>query len=491
MPDLPMRPTHNLPLGGGLRRDAIYLGREPLPGWRGGDKVTYGGPLHHILVGPNGVGKGMRVLAPNLLTMEDKSIVVLDPKGQLAAMTASFRQQVSDVKIIDPFGVLKELTSKYPAEFAPLIDAGLVESAGFNPLASLDPHSSTFYDNAAVISDAMIKIQGKEPHWTESAQGLATGLIMWERLKAGKKASLENVRFMLTEANRFKDFLGLDGKLHKRKVAGLSVTADKMVKEGGFAIASLAARFATERTNNEMEGVRSTADTQTRWLLSQPVSADLKKNGVDFSLLKTGQRPMTVYIVLPSDRLEDHSIWLRLVVSDALRACMTAGGRRVLFMLDEFAALGHLSIIQKLFSVTRDYRVQLMPVLQGLEQLSKLYPDRWNTMLGSAGVVQSFRATDKVTAEWFSKRSPPRTVTALGYNEGSGLTQSGMNSNSGLSFNQLEKPTIQPHQMFGMSDDQSIAYFMGYANPGVFVMPHLKQMNLQWARALKNPYYHD
>jgi type IV secretion system protein VirD4 len=457
-----------MPLGGGLRRDAIYIGREVLPDWRGGNRVTYGGPLHHILVGPNGVGKGMRVLAPNLLTMEDKSIVVMDPKGQLAAMTANFRQQVSDVRIIDPFGVLKELTSKYPAEFAPLIEAGLVESVGFNPLASLDPDSNTFYDNAAVISDAMIKIQGKEPHWTESAQGLATGLIMWERLKAGKKASLEHVRFMLTEADRFGEFVGLDGKLHKRKIAG-----------------------ATERTNNEMEGVRSTADTQTRWLLSQPVSADLKKNGVDFSLLKTGARPMTVYIVLPSDRLEDHSIWLRLVVSDALRACMTAGGRRVLFMLDEFAALGHLSIIQKLFSVTRDYRVQLMPVLQGLEQLSKLYPDRWNTMLGSAGVVQSFRATDKVTAEWFSKRSPPRTVTALGYNEGSGLTQSGMNSNSGLNFNQIEKPTIQPHQMFGMPDNQSIAYFMGCANPGIFVMPHLKQMKLQWARALKNPYYHD
>lgn len=491
MSNLPAVPTPNVPLGGGARRDAIYLGREFVPDGRGGEKVTYGGPLHHILVGPNGVGKGMRMLAPNLLTMEDKSIVVMDPKGQLAAMTASFRQQVSDVKIIDPFGVLQELTRQYPMDFFPLSEAGLVESVGFNPLASLDPRSDTFYDNAAVISDAMIKIQGKEPHWTESAQGLATGLIMWERLTAGKKASLEHVRFMLTQADRYKESIGLDGKLHKRKIAGLSVTADKMVKEGGFAIASLAARFATDRTNNEMEGVRSTADTQTRWLLSAPVSADLKKSGVDFSLLKTGKRPMTVYIVLPSDRLEDHSVWLRLVVSDALRACMTAGGRRVLFMLDEFAALGHLSIIQKLFSVTRDYRVQLMPILQSLEQLSKLYPDRWNTMLGSAGVVQSFRATDKVTAEWFSKRSPPRTITALGYNEGSGSTQSGTNSNSGLNFSQIEKPTIQPHQMFGMPDDMSVAYFMGSANPGVFVMPHLTQMTLQWARALKNPYYHD
>ena len=484
-------------LGGGPKTDAIYLGREFVQmqhgnSWItvGGEKVTYGGPLHHVLIGPNGVGKGMRVLAPNLLTIEGKSIVVLDPKGQLATMTAAFRQHVSEVKIIDPFGVIAGLVREHPREFAPLIEAGLVESVGFNPLASLDPRpdSPLFYDDAAVISDALIKIQGNDPHWTESAQGLVTGLVMWERLKYGNQANLEHVRYLLTEADRYEPIPGRPGKMEQ--VAGLAVTAEEMVREGGFEIASLAARFSAEHTTDEIESVRSTADTQTRWMLSRPMRADLKKDGVDFKKLKSGDWPMTVYIVLPSERLEDHSIWLRLVVSDALRACMTAGGMRTLFMLDEFAALGHLSIIQKLFSVTRDYRVQLMPIMQSLEQIQKIYPDRWGTMLGSAGVVQSFRATDMITADWFSKRSPPTTVTALSYNQGSGQSQGGGSSNSGLSYNQIAKQMIEPHKMFGLTDEQSIAYFMGYENPSAFAMPHLKQMKLQWSRALKNPYYY-
>ena len=486
MPSVPARRgSQDVTLGGG-RPDAIYIGREALPGWRGGKKVTYGGPLHHFLVGPNGVGKGMRMLAPNLLTMEGKSIVVVDPKGQLATMTANFRRHVSDVKIIDPFGVVNELAQEQPSVFAPLIEAGLVESVGFNPLASLVPDSDLFYDDAAVVADALIKIQGNDPHWSESAQGLVTGLVMWEREQYGDQANLEHIRFLLTEADRYEP---VPGSRKMRQVAGLAVTAERMATEGSFEVASLAGKFSADHTTDEIESVKSTAETQTRWLLSRPLRRDLKKSGVEFSQLKTGDRPMTVYIVIPSERAEDHSIWLRLLVSDALRACMTAGGRRVLFMLDEFAALGHLSIIQKLFGVVRDYRVQLMPVLQSLEQLSKIYPDRWNTMLGSAGVLQSFRANDPFTADYFSKRSPPRTVTALGYNQGSGQSQGGANSNSGMSYNQMEKPMILPHQMLDMPDDQAIAYFMGSSNPAIFVMPHLKQMELQRSRMLDNPYY--
>ena len=76
-----------------------------------------------------------------------------------------------------------------------------------------------------------------------------------------------------------------------------------MVAEGGYEIASLAGRF-TERTN-ELTSIRSTADTQTRWILSEPMRDDLKKSGVDFSKLK--KRPTTVYVILPAERMRTHT----------------------------------------------------------------------------------------------------------------------------------------------------------------------------------------
>ena len=139
---------------------------------------------------------------------------------------------------------------------------------------------------------------------------------MWEKLQKGDAANLENVRALLTEADRWERYTGEDGKPRERPKGGLRITAAGMVQSGGYEIASLAARF-TEQTN-ELASVRSTADTQTRWVLSPPMRDDLKKNGVDFRRLK--EKPTTVYVILPAERMRTHSVWLRLVAVSSLSA---------------------------------------------------------------------------------------------------------------------------------------------------------------------------
>src|SRR5580700_2427601 len=157
--------------------DGIALGRHYDDATQSaGGKIPYQGERHLLLFGPNGTGKGTRFLIPNLLAIKDRSIVVVDPKGELAAVTADYRRTVGDVVMLNPFNVL-----------------GL-GSAGFNPLALLDPASPNFYDDAAALGEALIKIEGKDPHWGESAQGLLVALIMWEKIKNGDAANLETVR---------------------------------------------------------------------------------------------------------------------------------------------------------------------------------------------------------------------------------------------------------------------------------------------------------
>ncbi len=101
--------------------DGITLGRhydDATP--RIGERVIYQGERHLLLFGPNGTGKGTRFLIPNLLSIKDRSIVVIDPKGELAAVTADYRRTVGEVVMLNPFNML-----------------GL-GSKGFNPLATSD-----------------------------------------------------------------------------------------------------------------------------------------------------------------------------------------------------------------------------------------------------------------------------------------------------------------------------------------------------------------
>ena len=74
-------------------------------------------------------------------------------------------------------------------------------------------------------------------------------------------------------------------------------------------------------------------------VLSQPSLA--------LSSLKT--RPTTIYLVLPAERLQTHARWLRLMVSMSLTTLARTRHKPekpVLFVLDEFAAAGHLSPVQ-------------------------------------------------------------------------------------------------------------------------------------------------
>ena len=446
----------------------IYLGRHfDQDAQRIGSKIPYQGERHLLLFGPNGTGKGTRFLIPNLLAIQDRSIIVIDPKGELAAVTADYRRTIGDVILLNPFDVL-----------------GL-GSAGFNPLATLDPTSPNFYDDAAALGEALIKIENKDPHWTESALGLMVALIMWEKLQNGDNANLENVREMLTEPDQTEPYTGDDAEPGERiTTGGLRHTAIRMVGEGGYEIASLAARFAARQTN-ELSSIRSTSDTQTRWLLSKPMRDDLKKAGVDFRKLK--DKPTTVYVILPAERMRTHSTWLRLVIVSALRALYRPGGLRTLFMIDEMPALGHLGPLEDAFGLVRGYNVQIAGICQDLAQLKALYNERWESFLANAGVVQGFAPNDLTTADWMSRRAGQTTRIAANTSEN--LSSATGQKSEGTSWNQISRALYLPHELMGFAEGTGLFWLAGMANSTRFFAPPYWKIDQCAKRAARNPYY--
>lgn len=431
-----------------------------------GDAISYKGERHLLLFGPNGTGKGTRFLIPNLLTINDRSIVVIDPKGELAAVTARYRSTVSHVVMLNPFNVL-----------------GL-GSAGFNPLAALDRQSPYFYDDAAGLGEALIQLESKDPHWSQSAQGLMVALLMWEKLRNGDHANLENVRELLTEPDTTETFIGDNGKPHERITGGLRYTATQMALDGGYEIASLASRF-TGRDTNELSGIRSTADTQTRWLLSKPMRDDLKKPGVDFGKLK--DKPTTVYVILPAERMRTHNTWLRLVIVSALRALYRPGGLRTLFLIDEMPALGHLGPLEDAFGLVRGYNVQIAGICQDLAQLKALYNERWESFLANAGVVQGFAPNDLTTADWMSRRAGQTTLVAANTSES--LSPATGHKSEGTNWTQISRALYLPHELMGLAEGTGLFWLAGMANGVRYFAPPYWRIATCAQRAAPNPYY--
>lgn len=362
-------------------RDGIYLGFSvDEPKRREPQELRYKDDRHIMTFGPNGSGKSMRLLYENLLRLEGWSVVVVDPKGDLARRTLDKRKAMgSQTIVLDPFGV---------SGFA---------SDGYNPIAAL-ADGDEFPDDAMALAEAIIKAEGRDPHWASSAQDLIAACIMHIRLNDPVNGSFETVR----------KIIGSDNANLKAHVAAMRAAAKAHEVPQ---LEAKAARYADINADSrELLSILSTALTQTRWLDSPAIVEDLKsKKRFRFGDLK--EKPTTIYLVLPPNRIGTHSAWLRLMVTAILQPLLkdTKPAKvPVLLMLDEYPALAEgdgFPIIARNMAMFRGYGIKLWSVWQDINQALRIYGRHWESFAANAGVLQAFQPQDIPTAEYLSQRT--------------------------------------------------------------------------------------
>lgn len=439
--------------------NAIYLGRLFDDGRELGE-VGYAGETHLITVGRTGMGKGTGLIIPNLSTLR-RSILIIDPKGEAAAITARKRAEFGRVVILNPFGLLTE-------------QCPWLKSDGFNPLSTLRIDDRNFVDDCAVLSHALVKEEtgGNARYFSGSARDLVNALIMHELISQKdnpNKATLAHIRTMLTEPYRRTE---TEGPL------GLMKTIIEMSTSPSPALRAKAGRFINEAKSN-LE-VITTAINETSFIDSPPIAEDLSK-GNDFQFADMKNEIVTVYLILPAKHLETHANWLRLIVASALRDLLDTPANpkmpSVLLMLDEFAQLGYLEGVSNAMNIARAYGVQLWPFVQDFTQLRDIYKDRWENFLSASAALTAFRPKELFTANYLSRLAGTKTVIVEGESErpdGSGMSRS--RGPQGLP---LIRPddlmTMAPNQMFCLVDPV-VRAFMARA-PGYWTTDHARGLD--------------
>ena len=141
------------------------------------------------------------------------------------------------------------------------------------------------------------------------------------------------------------------------------------------------------------------------------------------------------------------------------------GAPKVLFMMDEFFSLGHLEIISTVWALTCGYGVQMMPILQDLPQLKKLYPDMWETFIGMAEAVASFAPNDMASAEWLSRRMGDTTQAIMSFTSGTNTDAQGNTTTSeSYAHSSVKVPLALPHKLFGLPAGHMVVTFDGHSN---------------------------
>jgi type IV secretion system protein VirD4 len=437
--------------------------------------LRYGGETSALMVGSSGTGKGMRLLVPNLLRMSGRSIVVIDPKGELAAITAPYRKKLGDVFVINPFDVVCKDFEGYED----------LKSGGFNPLATLNPASRSFNAEAGLLGDALIADDGGEAHWAESARALMSALIMYEVIEARQARRVPSMR----KVRKHLCMASADG--NEGKPSDLIGLPELMLKLCDSPIAGLANKASQFTTwSREVQSIASTAKRQTEPFDDDELATDLERAGFDFGAIKA--KPTTVYITLPPEMISRHSRWLRLVISAALQAVLRPrreGEPRVLFILDEFYALGRLRIVETVWNLVRGYGVQFLPILQNLPQLQQVYGDKGaDVFLSAAGALSFLTANDMATASWVSRRAGQRTVKVSSFNQGQSVSATGASQSAGAGVSEIGVPLVREQDVLGMSAGKAVNFFAGGADLVRSEAPFYWETPYK-DRARANPYF--
>ena len=407
---------------GAVRRGGVYVGA-----WRRKGRAHYlrhDGPEHVLAFAPTRSGKGVGLVIPTLLSWRESG-VVLDIKGENWEKTAGWRQRGAGQRVLR-------------------FDPGDAQSARFNPLAEIrlrTPHEVADVQNLATT---LVDPKGEgfeDKHWSQTAWSLLVGAILhvgYRDANRGKTGTLASVADELSRddacAELAERWLHFDhAGVHKpwSSLTGSSVT---------HPVVASVAREMAQRPDKYAASVLSTARALLT-LYRDPLIARATGES-DFRVrdLIDGERPCTLYLVVQPGDLKRVRPLLRVMLTQILYGLMAEHptspepgtprwpgrvGRapkldrtepisalrrhRVLLMLDEFASLGRLEILQEALAYCAGYGVKAYLIVQGLEQLYAAY-GRDESIVGNCHIRVAFAPNKIETAQLLSKMTGTTTV---------------------------------------------------------------------------------
>ena len=348
-----------------LHPDGVILGRF------GRDYLRHNGPEHVLCFAPTRSGKGVGLVVPSLLTWPG-SAIVHDIKGENWQLTAGWRARFSRVLLFDPTN---------PA------------SAAYNPLLEVR-RGDTEVRDVQNVADILVDPEGaleRRNHWEKTSHSLLVGAIL-HVLYAEADKTLSGVA----------NFLSDPGCPIEATLRAMMTT--RHLGDRPHPVVASAARELLNKSENERSGVLSTA-MSFLGLYRDPVVAKVTSR-CDWRIgdLVQGERPATLYLVVPPSDISRTKPLVRLILNQIGRRLtedLKVRGHRILLMLDEFPALGRLDFFELALAFMAGYGLKSFLIAQSLNQIEKAYGPN-NAILDNCHVRVAFATNDERTARRIS-----------------------------------------------------------------------------------------
>jgi type IV secretion system protein VirD4 len=344
-----------------LGSDGVVLGRF------GRDHLRHDGPEHVLCVAPTRSGKGVGLVIPTLLTWPG-SAMVHDIKGENWQLTAGWRARFGRVLLFDPTNAL---------------------SAAYNPLLEVRRGDNEVRD-VQNIADILVDPEGaleRRNHWEKTSHSLLVGAIL-HVLYAESDKTLAGVANFLSDPKR-----PIEATLR-------AMITTRHLGEAPHPVVASAARELLNKSENERSGVLSTAMSFLALYRDPVVGKVTSRCDWRINDLVDGERPVTLYLVVPPSDISRTKPLVRLVLNQIGRRLteeLKPRNQRLLLMLDEFPALGRLDFFESALAFMAGYGLKSFLIAQSLNQIEKAYGPN-HAILDNCHVRVAFATNDERTA---------------------------------------------------------------------------------------------
>lgn len=402
--------------------EGVYCG-SVLDHKRGvGYYLRHDGPEHIIALAPTRSGKGVGLVIPTLLSWPH-SLFVLDIKGENYAITAGWRKEYAENKILrfdpaepevgcswNPLGEIRFRT-RYQVADAQNIALMLVDTDG-KGIESDYFRSATFELLNGVILYALYKTEkiGRIPCLQDCAHMLAGVGDFTDVIK-------DNDDF--DEDNDHKALSALFYEMENFDIKSDDPLFEEADKEAKLVINGVGRRMAGTSAR-ELESIISTANYALSLYRDPIVGENTKYCDFYISDLMDAETPVSLYFIIAPRNLDRMRPLARLLLTQMVLSLSdrmefddgrskTEHKHRLLLMLDQFPTLGKLDIFETALTYIAGYGIKAYIIAQDVQQLYKAYTTN-ESIISNCHIRIAYAPNKVETAEWMSKMAGETTV---------------------------------------------------------------------------------
>jgi type IV secretory pathway TraG/TraD family ATPase VirD4 len=420
----------------------IFLGRPKLI--VGGMLRPIGIPTqkHFVTLAGTGSGKSTAGIIPNLC-LHEGNVLVIDPKGELAAITArrrghgggGVRGMQDDVFVLDPFHIVEGFQTASYNVFDEM-----------ERVAEYDADRPVSY--ARKVAQALVPSTSKDPYWDDAPRTFISGLLLHIFQGPKEQRNLVRLRELIMEGDvgLYQQLMGVGGDQRGDAFDAL-LTMMKRTPEGPYRHVIVGSANSLSKMSPNQRGSVLTMAMEHTSFLDMPEIRKISMKS-DFLLEDLKTRKISVYLCLPLNAVSGiEGRWLRMFIMltvDMFSRVNKAPDPPLLLAIDEFPSLGKLDGIEVVAPTMRSQGVRLWVIGQDIEQFEKVYPESWGSFIGGAEAVQFMGITHPPTVAYIAERLGQHVV----------VEQQQMGQGQ-IRENRTERPLRDPEQIARMVSPDS------------------------------------